>query len=79
MLKTLLGRFTRSNTVAIPDDLWTATVSSFPCAQNLSADEAERLRQLAGRLLSDKEMSAAGDLELTADMQVSIGLQACLP
>ena len=79
MLKTLLGRFTRSNTVAIPDDLWTAAVSAFPCAEDLGEEEAGRLRELAGRLLADKEMSAAGNLELTADMQVSIAVQACLP
>jgi hypothetical protein len=79
MLKSLLGRLTRSNTVAIPDDLWSAAVAAFPCAGSLRADEAVRLRELAGRLLADKEMSAAGDLELTADMQVSIALQACLP
>jgi MtfA peptidase len=79
MLKTLLGRFTRSSTVAIPDALWTATVSAFPCAENLDAEDAARLRALAGELLADKEMSAAGDLDLTADMQVSIAVQACLP
>lgn len=79
MLKSLLGRFTRSTTVAIPDDLWTAAVAAFPCAENLTGEEAARLRELAGRLLSDKEMSAAGDLELTADMQVNIAVQACLP
>jgi Mlc titration factor MtfA (ptsG expression regulator) len=79
MLKTLLGRFTRSNAVAIPDDLWTDALSAFPCARNLTAEETGRLRALASRLLSDKEMSAAGELELTAEMQVSIALQACLP
>ena len=79
MLKTLLGRFTRSNTVAIPAELWTAAVSAFPCAEDLDEEEGGRLRELAGRLLADKEMSAAGDLELTADMQVSIAVQACLP
>ncbi len=79
MLKTLLGRFTRSNTVAIPDDLWTGAVSAFPCTGKLTPAEAGRLRELASRLLADKEMSAAGELELTAEMQVSIAVQACLP
>ena len=79
MLKTLLGRFTRSSAVAIPDDLWTAAVSAFPCAGKLTEAEAARLRELASRLLADKEMSAAGELELTAEMQVSIAVQACLP
>jgi Mlc titration factor MtfA (ptsG expression regulator) len=79
MLKTLLGRFTRSTTVAIPDDLWQAAVSAFPCAERLTDEEAARLRELASQLLSDKEMATAGDLELTAAMQVNIAVQACLP
>src|SRR5512137_999679 len=79
MLKTLLGRFTRSTAVAIPDALWTATVAALPCVAALAAEETARLRELAGRLLAEKEMAAAGDLELTAAMQVSIALQACLP
>ncbi|MDH5207866.1 MAG: zinc-dependent peptidase [Burkholderiaceae bacterium] len=79
MLKNLLGRFTRSTGVAIPDDLWDAAVAALPCAAALSAGQAGRLRQLASRLLAEKEMSTAGDLELTAAMQVNIAVQACLP
>jgi MtfA peptidase len=79
MLKTLLGRFTRSNAVAIPDDLWTAALAALPCTAGLTAEEAASLRALASRLLAEKEMSTAGDLELTADMQVNIAVQACLP
>lgn len=79
MLKTLLGHFTRSNAVAIPDDLWSAARSALPCTADLTADEASRLRDLAGRLLAEKEMSTAGELELTAGMQVNIAVQACLP
>jgi Mlc titration factor MtfA (ptsG expression regulator) len=79
MLRTLLGRFTRANTVAIPDDLWSAARAALPGAARLTPGEAAQLRDLAGRLLAEKEMSTAGDLELTADMQVSIAVQACLP
>lgn len=79
MLRTLLGRFTRSDAVAIPDELWNAAVAALPPAAALQPDELARLRELACRLLADKEMSTAGDLELTAAMQVSIALQACLP
>jgi Mlc titration factor MtfA (ptsG expression regulator) len=79
MLKTLLGRFTRSNTVAIPDDLWSAVSATVPWMARLSPDDAGRLRELASRLLADKEMSTAGDLDLTAPMQVNIAIQACLP
>jgi MtfA peptidase len=79
MLKTLLGRFTRANAVAIPDDLWNASLAALPCTAGLTAEDAARLRDLASRLLAEKEMSTAGDLELTADMQVNIAVQACLP
>jgi Mlc titration factor MtfA (ptsG expression regulator) len=79
MLKTLLGRFTRSPAVAIPDELWSATLASLPCLARLSAEECGRLRELASHLLAEKEMSTAGDLELTAAMQVNIAVQACLP
>lgn len=79
MLKTLLDRFTRAGAVAIPDDLWREAVTALPAAAHLDDDEIARMRELAGRLLAAKEMSAAGDLELTAAMQVNIAVQACLP
>ena len=74
MLKNLLGRFTRSTAVAIPDDLWDATVAALPCAAALPAEQAARLRQLASRLLAEKEMSTAGDLELTGGHAVLSGV-----
>lgn len=65
--------------VAIPDELWQSTLSELPFAVRLSGDERVRLRGLAGRLIADKQMSAAADLELTASIQVNIAIQACLP
>ena len=79
MFKTLLSRFTRSDGVAIPDNLWDEVARGLPCIARLSSDEVSRLRALAGQLLARKEMSAAADLELTAAMQVAIAMQACLP
>ena len=79
MLRSLLDRVSRVEGVAIPDALWEDTARALPCVGELSADENARLRGLAGRLLNEKEMSAAGSLELTAAMQVSIAAQACLP
>lgn len=79
MLRSLLDRIARADGVVIPDALWEETVRALPCVGELSTDENARLRGLAGRLLSGKEMSAAGDLDLTAAMQVSIAVQACLP
>ena len=78
-MRTLLNRLTRSTSVAIPDPLWTLTFASLPFVQRLSKDERDRLRILAARLLADKQMSAAAGLTLTAAMQVSIAVQACLP
>jgi Mlc titration factor MtfA (ptsG expression regulator) len=78
-MRTLLGRWTRLSAVTIPDQLWTATLASLPFLVRLTADERERLRTLAAQLLADKQMSAAADLELTAEMQVNIAVQACLP
>jgi MtfA peptidase len=79
MLRNLIGRFAGSTNVSIPDELWDAAVVALPCVAHLTDDELKRLRELTGRLLGDKQMSAAGGLELTAMMQVNIALQACLP
>jgi Mlc titration factor MtfA (ptsG expression regulator) len=79
MLKTLLGRLTRSPMVAIPDALWDATLAELTFVARLDADERTRLRALASRLIAEKQMAGAGDLELTAAMQVNIAVQASLP
>ena len=79
MMRTLLSRWTRSSSVAIPDPIWSSTLASLPFVARLTAHERERLRTLAAQLLNDKQMSAAADLELTSAMQVNIAVQACLP
>ncbi len=79
MLKSLLARLGASSTVAIPDALWGATLASLPFVARLDAAELARLRGLAERFLAEKEMAAAGELDLTAAMQVAIAVQACLP
>ena len=79
MMRTLLSRWTRSSSVAIPDPIWSSTLASLPFVARLTADERERLRTLAAQLLTEKQMSAAADLELTSAMQVNIAVQACLP
>ena len=79
MMRTLLSRWTRSPSVAIPDPLWISTLDSLPFLARLTSDECSRLRVLAAQLLADKQMSAAANLELTSSMQVSIAVQACLP
>ena len=76
----MLGRlFGKSATrVAIPDALWGDALRR-PFLVRLSADERQRLRDLAEAFLASKEMATAHDLELTAAMQVDIAAQACLP
>jgi Mlc titration factor MtfA (ptsG expression regulator) len=79
MLKALLERLGASGRVAIPDELWRATVNALPFVARLDAMDRDRLRKLAEALLAEKEMSAASDLELNAEIQVNIAAQACLP
>lgn len=79
MLKTLLSKLGAARAVSIPDALWEAAVAALGFAARLGADERGRLRTLAEQLLAEKEMAAAGGLELTAEMQVNIAVQACLP
>ncbi len=79
MMKALLSRFGTARSVAIPDDLWNAALAALPFVTRLSVEEHARLRALVERLLADKEMAAAGGLELTAAMLVHIAVQACLP
>ena len=79
MFKALLTRLGGARSVAIPDDLWNAALVALAFATRLSDGEQARLRGLAEQLLAGKEMAAAAGLELTAEMQVNIAVQACLP
>lgn len=79
MFKSLMARFGATGRVAIPDLLWQEAVAHLPFVAALDAVDQARLRALAEQLLAEKEMSAAGELELTANMQVLIAAQACLP
>ncbi len=79
MFKSLLARLGASGRVAIPEPLWQGATEHLPFVAALDPVDRGRLRALAEQLLADKEMSAAGDLELTAPMQVLIAAQACLP
>jgi Mlc titration factor MtfA (ptsG expression regulator) len=78
MLKGLLERLV-GGPVAIPDMLWESTLASVPFLARLSGDDRVRLRTLAERFLAEKQMGGAAGLELTAEMQVHIAAQACLP
>lgn len=79
MLKTLLDRLRPAAHVRIDDALWRSTLDSLPFLGRLDEVQRQRLRELAQEFLADKEFAAAGELQLTAAMQVSIAAQACLP
>jgi hypothetical protein len=79
MFKALLNRLGAAPGVAIPDPLWQGAVAHLPFIAALDDDELARLRTLTEQLLADKEMGATGGLELSAEMQVVIAVQACLP
>jgi MtfA peptidase len=79
MLKRLLTRLSTGAQVAIPEELWQAALADLPFLARLSAGDRARLRELAGALLAQKEMTGAADLDLNATIQVHIAAQACLP
>jgi Mlc titration factor MtfA (ptsG expression regulator) len=58
---------------------WQAAEYPLPFLDRLAPDERARLRELARQFIATKEWSGAQGLTLTAGMQISIALQACLP
>jgi len=64
--------------IQVGDEAWGAAEARLPFLGHLSADERQRLRDMAREFLADKEWSGARGLALTAEMQLSITLQACL-
>jgi Mlc titration factor MtfA (ptsG expression regulator) len=65
--------------LAISDAQWADAEYALPFLDRLSDAERTRLRNLAGQFIAEKEWSGARGLTLTAPMQLSIALQACLP
>ncbi|HEY6897518.1 MAG TPA: M90 family metallopeptidase [Rhodocyclaceae bacterium] len=58
---------------------WQAAEAKLPMLQRLNQPERQRLRELGGEFLRQKQWSAARGLHLDAAMQMHITLQACLP
>ena len=58
---------------------WRQVEAQLPFLARLSAPDQAALRELALRLIEAKEWHGAHGLTLTAEMQLSIALQACLP
>lgn len=64
---------------ALPDEAWRIAVSGLPVLRGLSADELERLRELATLFLNEKQVVAAGGFSLDDGTRIKIAAQACLP
>jgi Mlc titration factor MtfA (ptsG expression regulator) len=65
--------------IQVSEDQWAAAEARLPFLGHLDGDERRRLRDMARAFLAEKEWSAAQDLVLTPEIQLSITLQACLP
>lgn len=80
VLKKILRWFSATEPpAAISDALWANTIEAIPFIARLTADEQQRLRALTNAFLAEKQFTAAGGLELTDAMCVSIAAQGCLP
>jgi Mlc titration factor MtfA (ptsG expression regulator) len=65
--------------VEISESQWRDAEYALPFLDRLTDDERARLRALTREFIATKEWSGAQGLVLTAAMQISIALQACLP
>ncbi len=63
----------------ITESQWQDAEYVLPFLDRLTDEEHHRLRELARAFIASKEWSAAPGLQLTAAIQLSIALQACLP
>lgn len=62
----------------IDAQLWRRATSSWLFMRGVLPEEDARLREIAGHFLSGKHFSGTHDLEVTAEMQVTIAAQACI-
>jgi MtfA peptidase len=65
--------------IEISETQWQDAEYALPFLDRLDDDERTRLRTLAREFIATKEWNGAGGLQLTAAIQISIALQACLP
>ena len=64
---------------AVDDALWERVAGSLPFLAGLSADEAQRLKDMAILFLAEKELASLRGVELSDADRLSIAIQACLP
>lgn len=81
MIRKLLDwhREFRARRLAIADFQWQQAENALPFLDYLTLAERLELRELARRFIAEKQWTGARGLVLTAQMQLIIALQACLP
>lgn len=77
-LQTWLPRRWRTP-LPIDEKLWRFTLQNLPFLSDLAVTEQERLRQLTGFFLQEKEFHGAHGLHIDDHMALSIAAQACRP
>ncbi len=63
----------------IPDALWDRSMADHPFLAALPAVDLQRLRELSGSFLEQKEFHGAHGLTITDEMAMAVAVQACLP
>jgi Mlc titration factor MtfA (ptsG expression regulator) len=64
---------------AIPDELWLATLRSYPFLARRPLADLLKLRELATLFLAEKEFTPVGGLVLTDAIALAVAAQACVP
>lgn len=64
--------------VQVDEALWDRVLSRFSFAMRLDQSEQAKLREMAILFLHEKQISAAGGLELDLEMKLCIAVQACI-
>lgn len=73
------GRRRAPQREAITDALWQRTLAHSPFLDGLTEREDAKLRELVTAFLAEKELVGVAGMELTDEMRLAIGVQACLP
>jgi len=75
----IFGRHFFRRPARISEALWTAELRSFAVLQQFDAPTLQHLRAMCEQFLASKSMVGVRGLELTAQMELHIASQACLP
>ena len=75
----LFDWFNSPKKIEIAPEIWAKNTATLPFLQSLTVDEQKRLKILVEEFLASKEFTAAGGLELSDEICISIATQGCLP